>query len=201
MKYAENFSFAKIFTSHMVLQREKKILFYGKADPGCGILLTVAGKSFSAVADDRGKWFCQLQPLTETGPFEVVLKGSDNVPEVKLEDVVAGEVWLCAGQSNMQMPIGGDDPFFRTEDPEAILAGANQPQIRLFNYVPEFHLSPDSPDEDFSGDVSWQVCSAQTAENFSACGYFFGKQLQSDLQVPIGLISAPLWQNHACSFA
>jgi sialate O-acetylesterase len=108
------------------------------------------------------------------GPFEVTVTGST---EIKLSNVLAGEVWVCSGQSNMQFSVG------QANDAKNEVAAANYPEIRLFT-VPR--TVAEKPQDDCGG--SWQACTPDTVAAFSAVGYFFGRKLHDDLKVPIGLI-------------
>ena len=173
----------RIFTDHMVLQREMPVNVWGWADPGEKVTVEIAGQSHSATADAEGKWRVTLQPLAVGEPLKMAVKGKN---QVKVNDILVGEVWVCSGQSNMEWPISlsyGAD-LVRTE--------ANVPQIRLLSVKP---VGAQTPNDDI--DERWQVCTPETVNGFSAVGYHFGRQLHETLGVPIGLINNA-WGGSSC---
>lgn len=172
-----------IFTSHLVLQRDQANPVWGKADAGEEVTVTVGSQSHKAVAGADGVWKVKLDPMKAGGPHEIVVAGKN---KIVLEDCLVGEVWLCSGQSNMEWNVSS------AFDPDLEAMTANYPQIR-FVTVP--HNGVQEPQWDFKG--AWEVCTPQTAPNFSAIGYFFGRQLHQTLNVPIGLIDVS-WGGSAC---
>ncbi len=163
-----------IFSDHMVLQREQPSRVWGWAEPGEAVSVQIGEQTQGAKADENGRWSVALTPLTAGGPFTLTVKGNN---EIKLEDVLVGEVWLCSGQSNMQWSVR------QSNDADLESLSANFPEIRLIK-IPR--VGTQEPQHDFEG--SWEVCTPETVENFSAVGYFFGRQLHQTLGVPIGLI-------------
>ena len=188
MEFAERFSFHRIFSSHMVLQRERPIRLSGKADPGKFITIAFAGAERCVDADSSGEWLAEFPAMSAGGPYRLTLSGAPGVPQVVLDDILIGEVWMCTGQSNMEMPVYSDNPFWRTLDAEAELRKAAHPRIRFYNSMLTRRLAPDGPLPEENG-FGWQPCTAETAALFSACGYFFGRTLEEDLDVPVGLIA------------
>ncbi|HVV71187.1 MAG TPA: sialate O-acetylesterase, partial [Verrucomicrobiae bacterium] len=171
----------KVFSSHMVLQREKPLTFWGWADPGESVTVRVAGLSNQTKANERGEWKLTLGELKAGGPFEVEITGSSTL---RLEDVMIGEVWLCSGQSNMEMGVRS------VNNGQEEIAQANYPGIRLL-MVPN-RWTPE-PQNDV--DASWKVCTPENiAEGgwggFSAAAFFFGRELHKQLGVSIGLIDS-----------
>ncbi len=167
-----------IFGNSMVLQRELCLPVWGWAEPGEKVTVSVAGQSHSAVADDSGRWQVKLDALEANAKgLALTITGSNTI---ELEDVLVGEVWICSGQSNMEWHLGG--ALNAKEEIEA----ADHPQIRLFN-VPG-HITAAVPQDRCPG--QWQVCRPNTAGGFSAVGYFFGRRLQKELNVPIGLVGS-----------
>jgi sialate O-acetylesterase len=171
-------SLPHIFSDHMVLQQKKPIPVWGKAAPGEVVTVTFAGQTQQTVTDNTGKWLVYLkarnakagqtgQPLTVSGTNTVTF-----------QDVLLGEVWICSGQSNMQMAVNG------TINAEQEIANAKYPQIRLFT-VPL--VTAVTPQENCGG--RWSVCSPETVPGFSAVGYYFGRYLHAQLKVPVGLIN------------
>jgi sialate O-acetylesterase len=172
-----------VFTPHMVLQRDMACPVWGKAAPGEKVTVTIADQTASAEADAQGKWHVKLSPLKAGGPHTLTIKGKN---EIKLDDVLVGEVWVCSGQSNMQWSVA------QANDPDLEIATAKFPKIRLVT-VP--NVGSQEALDDFAG--QWEVCSPETVGQFSAVGYFFGRQLFETLDVPVGLIDNS-WGGSAC---
>ena len=186
------FDFYHIFTSHMVLQQQKPIVFSGTADAGKSIQISFAGRTRLVSADARGVWQAEFPAMTAgMEPLTVVLSGAAGTADKILEDVLVGEVWMCSGQSNMQMPVWDDnDPYFRAEGGKEAMESADFPALRLFNSMAWRRTSHFEPLEDENG-PGWEVCTPQSVETFSAVGFFFGRELLQDLDVPVGLIATP----------
>ena len=172
-----------IFGDHMVLQREQKNRVWGLADAGEQISVAIHSQSKSATAGADGKWEVTLDAIPVGGPYELTVKGKN---EVKFADVLVGEVWICSGQSNMQWSVNA------AWDPDLEKLAAKNSNIRMVN-VPQ--VGTQEPQWNFNG--KWQVCAPETVGGFSAVGYFFGRQLQQTLGVPVGLINNA-WGGSAC---
>jgi sialate O-acetylesterase len=171
---------------HMVLQREANVRLWGWGRPGEAVSVTPSWSTAptSTQVNPQGAWEVIVQtPAAGTGPQTITIKGDNSIV---LRDVLLGEVWVCSGQSNMQWGLGsigkGRDGVASAETE---VKNANYPDIRLFTVDREFRVQNRA---DCKG--TWQVCTPETAKDFSAVGYFFGRGLQNDLKVPIGLISA-----------
>lgn len=164
-----------LFSDHAVLQQRADIPVWGTADPGEEVVVTLGEQKASAVAGDDGKWRVTLAPMAAGGPYEMVIAGKNRVV---LADVMIGEVWICSGQSNMQWPVSA------SANAEQEIASSANPRIRLFS-VPR-QAKPE-PQADVDG--AWAVCGPETVPGFSAVGYFFGRYLQKQLNVPVGLIN------------
>lgn len=165
-----------ILGSNMVLQREIPLKIWGWAAPGEEVTVSLAGQKRTTKADAAGTWQVKLSPLhAGDKPLEMTIVGANTL---KLENILVGEVWVCSGQSNMQFSLG------QTDDAEKDIAAADCPEIRLFTAPRAVTAQPAS---DVVAD--WEVCSPQTVKGFSAVGYFFGRDVQEKLHVPIGLIS------------
>ncbi len=171
----------KVFSSHMVLQQEKPLVIWGWAEPNEKVTVTLSTGSQEVQANERGEWKATLPAQKAGGPFTLTVSGST---KVQFEDVMIGEVWLCSGQSNMEMGIG------MCVDAEKEIAAADYPGIRLLMVTKSWKPEPQS---DIEG--TWKVCSPKTiAEGgwggFSACAYYFGRELHKKLGVPVGLIDS-----------
>ncbi len=187
MKYANHFTLFQVFGSHMVLQREEPIVISGTAAPGSSVKVAFAGQELVAAADGTGEWQAKFPAMPAGGPWILTVSGAPEAEKIVLEDILIGEVWLCSGQSNMEMPIASVNPFYQTLNAQEEVKNADHPQIRLYNMSANRRLAPDAPLDDVAG--LWQPCTPETAEAFSACGYFFGRSLQAELNVPVGLIA------------
>jgi len=168
-----------VFADHMVLQRETAAAVWGWADPGEKVNAAGNwGATAEATATPEGTWRLALQTPAAGGPFTVTVKGAKN--SIELKDVLSGEVWLCSGQSNMQMSVSS------SKDAQAETAAAAFPQIRLLtvNRVTANEPQKDCPVQ------AWAECSPANVGGFSAAGFFFGRKLHQELKVPIGLINS-----------
>lgn len=181
-------SVAPVFGSHMVLQRNKPIPVWGKADRDDEVSVTLAGTTLKTRPARDGAWKVVFPARSEGAPIELKVATSDQV--IVFEDILVGEVWICSGQSNMTFKLSEA----ATADTDIPLARV--PEIRLFNmrtadpsirnaWEPE--LLQRINDLVYEGGV-WQSCTPETAAGFSAVAYYFGKHLHQELGVPIGLI-------------
>jgi sialate O-acetylesterase len=172
-----NVSIADIFSDNMVLQRNLNLKVWGSADPGEKLTVSFNGQNLKTRADKKGKWSVILEPMQAGGPLTMTIQGKN---ELVFHNILIGDVWICSGQSNMQRPVSSSN------NAEKEIESADYPQIRLFT-VP--HQMSNVPIEDMPND-SWQVCTPENVKNFSAVGYYFGRDLQQKINVPIGLISS-----------
>ena len=185
---AENFTVHKVYGDYMVLQCDRPIKISGTAEPGKAVKVTIDDNSTVATADENGEWIATLPAMEPGGPYTVTVTGKDD-KGVAFEDVLIGEVWMCSGQSNMEMPVSSTGQFWRVLGHEREVANANYPQIRLFNTAARKSVAPMGPVKEIAG-PGWVVCSPDTVGPFSAAGYFFGRQIHQDLKVPVGLINS-----------
>ncbi|TFG95484.1 MAG: hypothetical protein E4H13_13365, partial [Calditrichales bacterium] len=168
----------QLFTDHMVLQANAQIKIWGKATPNGEVTVRFRDQHISTFAGTDSVWQVQLDSLSYGGPDPLYLIGKDTLT---LIDVLVGEVWICSGQSNMDMPLGG---WGRVLEFEQEIAEANDPHIRLFKVERTMAARPLS---DLSS-AGWQVCSPQSVGPFSAVAYFFARSLQKEINYPVGLI-------------
>lgn len=167
--------FGPVFSDHMVLQRNSTILIWGWSIAEHEVSLKVSWNedTYQAKCDDSARWEIWVPTPEAGGPYQIALNDS-----IEIKDILIGEVWLCSGQSNMEWSaLSGID-----NSAEAIQE-ANNHQIRFFS-VPK--ASADEPQLVCGG--SWSLCTNETMPSFSAVAYFFGKELNAYLDVPIGLI-------------
>ena len=167
---------ARIFSDHVVLQRQQPIPVWGWAKPGETVKATLAGQTQQAKADANGKWLVRFTPLEAGGPHTLAATAKSG--SASAADVLIGEVWLCSGQSNMEWPVRQANNFATEKK------NANFPQIRHFRVEHELALTPQT--ELKSGD--WKVASSETVGDFTAVGFFFARELYQKLNIPIGLM-------------
>jgi len=165
-----------VFGDHMVLQQRQADPVWGWDAPGMVVTVTFGGEQRSTVSAADGKWRVTLAPMPATSvPGSLVVSGSSRT---EFHDVVVGEVWVCAGQSNMEFQLR------RETNGDLEAAAAQNPNLRLISAP---RLGTQIPQNDFK--AHWAVCDAQAASEFSAVGFLFGSQLQRILRVPVGMIN------------
>lgn len=166
-----------MFGDYMVLQRGKPNPIWGWSTPGESVQVEVAGKVTQGRVQPDGRWEVRIDPPPAGGPYTVKITGPQTV---ELHEVLVGDVWLCGGQSNMQLGLG-----FTRNGPEEIKTG-DHPEIRLFTVAQRAAYSPAKTPQG-----TWKICSPQSLPldgGFSAVAYYFGRRVQQDIHVPIGLI-------------
>jgi sialate O-acetylesterase len=177
-----NVKLASPFADHMVLQRGVPVPIWGWADRGEKVTVKLGKQTVSTTAGSDGKWMLKLNKLTAGGPFVLTASGKNTVT---INDVYAGEVWLCSGQSNMDFTVAREDRYWcGVYNEKEEVANANYPLIRMF----DTDFSPRAtPQDTVKG--KWEVVSPQTIGHLSAVAYFFAREIQKKLKVPIGLIT------------
>jgi sialate O-acetylesterase len=165
-----------LFSDNMVLQQGVPVTFWGWADDGDVVTVQFRGQKVSATAHNL-KWSLRLRALKPGGPDTLTL--STKTQTRQLTNVLVGEVWVCSGQSNMQWPMSA------SFQPEADIAAGTNQSIRLFA-VPR--VKSDAPTVKIN--AAWQICSPDAVRNFTAVGYYFGRDLQAARKVPLGLIQS-----------
>lgn len=166
-----------IFGDHMVIQQQQKTAVWGWAEAGEDVAVSFGDASVMAKASADGKWSTEIDPPAAGGPYTLSVKGKN---EVVFKDVLVGEVWLCSGQSNMEWTVK------ISNKPEEEIAAGNHPRIRHIK-IP--HIPADAPQENVATN-GWEICSSDTVGEFTAAGYYFGRHLMQELDVPIGLIGS-----------
>jgi sialate O-acetylesterase len=172
-----------IFCDHMVFQQEAALPVWGWANPREKVVVTFANEKAETTAGSEGKWRVDLPALPPGTPAGTLTVAATNT--ITIHDVLVGEIWLCSGQSNMELPLT------KTDDAAAAAAQANDPQLRIcmvpcnLALAPRDDISPVKPGADI-----WEVCTPETVGKFSAVGYYFGRNLRASLKCPVGLIDA-----------
>ena len=169
----------KLFSDNMVLQRDCQLPVWGWADRGEKITVQFNTQTKTTTTGKDGKWMIRLDKEQAGGPYQLFIKGKKTI---RINNVLVGEVWICSGQSNMEMPIAG---WGKVNNYLQEIANADYPSIRHFK-VPNSVASV--PEEKLKGG-DWKICNPQNAGDFSAAGYFFARELFLKLHVPIGLIN------------
>lgn len=168
-------SLPHLFSDHMVLQRGAPIEVWGWAEPGEKISVSLAGVSADAVTEANREWSVTLGAMNAGGPFALEVRGSKTI---RVTDVMIGEVWVASGQSNMVFELS------HAAGGEQEAAHADNPELRFFTVPKTIALEPSKD----TRSAAWQVCTPESAKSFSAVAYFFAKDLEKRLAVPVGVI-------------
>jgi sialate O-acetylesterase len=174
----EELTLNPLIADHMVMQRNAPVRIQGQAAPGAQIRATLAGFDGQGVADKGGNWSIMLPIMPEGRALTLTV--SDGTSTRSVSDILVGDVWLCSGQSNMQWPVG------KSARAAEELAAANHPKIRLLTMPSTLSPKPRT----VPSATTWQVCNTTSVAGFSAVGYFFARDVQTQVDVPIGLINA-----------
>jgi len=171
-----------LFSDHMVLQRDTAVPIWGWADDGEHITVEFRDRKVSTKAAG-GRWMVRLSRLDAGGPDKLTVTGKNSI---SLDGVMVGEVWIASGQSNMEWPMR------ESYDPVHEIPKATDPLLRLYT-VPK--LKSDTPVDNVPS--TWQLCSPESVSNFSAVAYYFARDLQTALRVPVGIIHTS-WGGSPC---
>jgi len=173
-----------IFTNNMVLQQKTDAPLWGKTTPGKAVKIVTSwnNREYKVLANADGSWLIKVKTPQAGGPYSISIADEK---KIILENILIGEVWICSGQSNMEMPLAGWGKIncYEIEMPEA-----DYPQIRLLHIEKTTSVQPLSDVK--TKNEGWQICSPSTVAEFSAVAYFFGRNLHQHLHVPIGLINS-----------
>ncbi|MCH5597858.1 sialate O-acetylesterase [Niabella ginsengisoli] len=171
------------FSDNMVLQQQSNPAIWGWTDKKTSVTIITSwnNKTYSAQPDAKGKWKVAVATPKAGGPYEITISDGQSI---KIKNILIGEVWICSGQSNMEMPLKGfpNQPIYKSND---IILNSDNDQIRLYNIPRSTKPTP----LDTSKNFSWKISNPEDVSNFSATGYTFGKFLYDKLKVPIGLIN------------
>ncbi len=179
-----------IYQNGMVMQRDRYLPVSGTADAGSRITVTLDGRTYSSVADNCGRWTITAAPLLAGGPYEMTV--SDGRRTLRFTNILAGEVWIASGQSNMEFPLRD------ATGAQADIAGSADPQLRFYDMKAIARTDnvqwPDSIVEatdrlQYFKPASWNAVGSGTAGDLSAVAYYFARQLRDSLRVPVGIIS------------
>lgn len=165
-----------VLSDGMVLQRERPIKIWGTADPGENVVVTFKKKKYTAVADENGKWLVTLPAMKAGGPYELT------VNEMTVKDILIGDVWLCSGQSNMELTVARVADMFGRET-----ATYENSMVRYVKtpYGNDLH----GPKEDIS-QMNWTALNPQVAQSYAALPYFFAIEMYNEMKVPVGIINS-----------
>ena len=173
-------AFGGLFQDHAVLQRDRPIVVWGRAASGEGVSVSLGAATATTRADPSGQWSVQLPPVGAGGPFVLSAQGSAGVQQA-VRDVLVGDVFLCSGQSNMELPVR------RAGDTDSEIRDSRNDTIRMLSVE---HVSSLTIQTEFAGPMSWQSAAPETVPAWSAACFFFARELQKTIHVPIGLVNA-----------
>ncbi|MCP4096317.1 MAG: 9-O-acetylesterase [Planctomycetaceae bacterium] len=173
---SEELRVANIFTDNMVLQRNQEFSIWGWGNPSTPVTVKLQKQTATISADQQGRWEAKFKAIDLGDPFSIKISTAQK--SIVLDNVLAGDVWICSGQSNMEWEVR------QAGNPQQEIAQGNWPLIR---HVRVDHVTSPSKLDDVNNS-GWKVCTPETVGNFSAVGYYFARELQRELNVPIGLL-------------
>ena len=180
---AADAAFGAPFTSHAVLQRDCRLPVWGSAEPRAKITVALDDIAIETIADAEGAWRVEFPPQTEPGLGHRLSLATNGVDAIVLKDIAIGDIWLCAGQSNMEMGYSwgltkGKSDIEKRKD-------------KSLRFYTSLHAASFEPLAKLRRPCEWTTCEPEASKQFSACGFFFGQALRDALpDVPIGLVSA-----------
>jgi sialate O-acetylesterase len=167
-----------MFSDNMVLQRGKPNAIWGWSTPGQEVSVQIAGRITKTVTGSDGRWQALVQPPTPGGPYTILIDGPQQHRE--LHEVLVGDVWLCGGQSNMELPLS------RSRNGNEAVKAAQNPEIRFYKVAAHSAYTPTAVPQGL-----WRICSPETVAEgggLSAVAYYYAESLQEHIHVPIGLV-------------
>lgn len=167
---------ARLFSDHVVLQRQKTIPVWGWASPNENVKVSLANQTQSAKADASGKWMVKFSAMEAGGPHQLTVSAKSG--NLNINDILIGEVWLCSGQSNMEWRVAQANNYIEEKK------DSDYPKIRHFFVEHEVTMTPQADLK--TGE--WKICSPETVGNFTAVGFFFARELYQKLNIPVGLL-------------
>ena len=172
----------RVISNNMVLQQGMRVAIWGWAAPQESVKVSFRDQRATTTASAEGRWRIQLSPLNAGGPDDLVVSGKNTI---RVKNVLVGEVWVCSGQSNMEMHVGPMETWRNKGviNAEQEIASAHFPSIRMFTVT---KATATKPQEDVEGD--WREASPVTVGDFSAVGYFFARELHKAMGVPVGML-------------
>ena len=172
-------SLSSILSDGMVIQRGSKTKIYGKAQKNKNIIVEFLNEIYETYSDKNGEWQIKLHDLQPGGPYEMVIKEDKEL--IRIKDILIGDVWICSGQSNMELPIERVKELYANQ-----ILGYSNSNIRQF--FASQNYSFEGPQNELEYGV-WKSINPETILDFTAVGYFFAKELYDRYKVPIGLVS------------
>lgn len=166
-----------LFSDHMVLQQKQPLPVWGKGTPGSQVVVYFRQHQAQTIISEDGSWCVDLPAQLPGAPASLTVESGDQ--RLEFSDVLVGEVWLASGQSNMEWPVA------RSLNPDAEIAAADHPAIRLFHVPRRASQSPETMPQG-----SWKICSPESVSGFSAVAYYFGRKIHQETGLPVGLIAA-----------
>lgn len=171
-----------VFSDNMVFQRDEPLRVWGRGDPGATVTVGFANRKQSGVVDDKGRWSVRLEPPKLMAQPEVLtVVSSEGKQRLEIRNVLVGDVWFCSGQSNMEIPVS------QSKNAQEEITSARHPEIRLLKVQRDVTLAAG---EEVPIALSWSPCTPESVGDFSAVAYYFGREIQRETGVPIGLIQS-----------
>ncbi len=176
-----NIRLPKLISDGMILQRDADVNVWGWADANEKIAVSIDGKNYKTIADASGNWKVVLKPHKAGGSFSMILTGNN---KIEINNILFGDVWLCSGQSNMELPMSRVKILYEYE-----LSTIEYFNIRTFNVPQKYNFKTPETNYQYG---NWQQVNPQSILNFSAVAFFFAKELYEKYRIPIGIINASL---------
>ncbi|RCH55680.1 hypothetical protein DJ568_07280 [Mucilaginibacter hurinus] len=185
-----SFSISNILQSNMVIQRDQPLAIWGSSKPGLIVNISVSWhtQKFNATADAGGKWKAIIPPSTAKSLPQTITVTANEIKPITFNNILIGDVWLCAGQSNMVMPLAPNGGSFAgVTNYESEIAAANYPLIRATTIKENYQWLPA---DTLSRAAVWNACTPATTAVTSAVAYYFARKIHTEINVPIGIIVA-----------